>query len=64
MPGYTSDDLIDLLPEWYEVFPDHEIKMGFEITGDQVPILKDCIRTKSLKPLMDYLKALPKDTVY
>ena len=64
MPEYTNEDLSDLMPAWHKVFPDYEIKMGFDITGDQVPILKECIRTESLKPLKDYLKAIPKDLVY
>ena len=64
MPEYTTDDLIDLLPEWYEAFPEREIKIGFDITPEQVPLLKKCIRTGSLKPLDDYLASIPDDLVY
>ena len=58
------DDLFALEPEWYEVFPDYELAMGFEIGPDQVPLLKECIQTKTTKPLEDYLANLPTDRVY
>lgn len=39
--------------------PMSPLSIGFVIRGGQVPIVKECIKTKSLKPLNDYVKSLP-----
>ncbi len=57
---YTWQDLEDLAPEWYRLFGE-EMPKGFEVTPEQVPIIRECIRTKSQKPLDDYARSIPSD---
>ena len=60
---YTWEDLENLAPEWRRIFGE-DMAMGFEVTPYQVPIIRECIRTKSQKPLDDYVMSLPKDEQY
>ena len=61
--SYTWDDLAALAPEWFQVFGE-PMPMGFEVTPHQVPIIRECIRIRSQKPLGDYVLSLPKDQMY
>ena len=31
---------------------------GFEVTPDQVPVMRECLRARSRKPLEDYVASL------
>ena len=55
---YTWSDIEDLDPQWRELFGE-SVPMGFCITPAQVPILRECIRTRSQKPIDDYVRSLP-----
>ena len=60
---FTFDDLEALRPQWEETFG-MTMPMGFEVTPDQVPIMRECIRTKSRDPLKRYVDGLPANRVY
>lgn len=57
MADYTMDDLEALEPEWEKVFGDMMPK-GFEITPDQVPVMRQCIDERSQAPLEAYVATL------
>ncbi len=59
----TWSDLEKLAPDWYRTFGE-SMPMGFEVTPDQIDIIRDCIRQKSQKPLDDYVESLPKDVLF
>ena len=54
----TEAELDALAPDWFRVFGE-AMPRGFEIGPDQVPILKECLRTKSQKPLEAFVESLP-----
>ncbi len=60
---YTWDDLGELAPQWRETFGE-SMPYGFEVTPSIYEIMVECIRTKSQKPLDDYVMSLPKDEQY
>ena len=61
---YTWRDMIPLEREWYEAFGDDSMPQGFGVGPEQIPILKECIRLKSTKPIDDYLKyGLPEGAI-
>ena len=57
MMSYSWEDLEALRPEWERVF-NTGMPMGFEITPDQVPMMKQCIEEKSEAPLEAYIASL------
>ena len=63
MANYGIEDLVALRQDWERVFGS-SMPMGFEITPDQVPVIKKCIETESQKPLRDYIDSLPEDTTF
>ena len=63
MPTEKEIELLSLREPWEEVFGE-PMPMGFEITGDQVHIIRQCIDQKSQKPLEDYVNSLPADEDY
>ena len=63
MASYDIEDLVALRDEWRRVFGE-SMGMGFEITPEQVPMMKKCIETGSQKPLDDYIDSLPENTTY
>ena len=46
--------------KWPEVF-NEDLMIGFGIDIEQLPILKECLKKKSQKPLEDYFKEVLKD---
>ena len=46
--------LEDLAPQWEEAFGE-PMPMGFEVTPDMIPLMRRCIREKSMEPLDAYL---------
>lgn len=63
MPS-TAQDWVELSEQWSETFGE-ELVSGFEITEDQIPLLRKCIAQKSQRPLEDYIeRELAKGRVY
>ena len=62
-PEYTEVDLGALLESWLEMFSER-LSIGYVIGPAQVPIIKECLKTRSQKPLEDYIDSLPKDRLY
>lgn len=60
---YTWDDLADLCGPWREVFGE-DMPFGFEVNPCIYEIIAECIRTKSQKPLDDYIESLPPDILF
>ena len=57
-------ELEDLAPEWQAIFGE-PMPMGFEVTPDMIPLMKRCIREKTMEPLDAYLDlALADGRVY
>ena len=55
--------MIPLEGKWYETFGD-SMPQGFGVGPEQIPILKECIRLKSTKPIDDYLEdGLPEGAI-
>ena len=57
-------DLLALQDEWEAVFNGETMPWGFEVGPEQVPILRECIRKRSRRPLDAFVRSLPKDRVY
>lgn len=57
---YDWKDLDALRESWRRIFGE-EMGYGFEIGPDQVPMMKECLRLKSQKPLHDYIKEISKN---
>ncbi|MXW87561.1 MAG: hypothetical protein F4Z55_17360 [Boseongicola sp. SB0667_bin_21] len=51
------EDVERLRPRWRETF-NEEMPFGFEITLEDVPMLQECLRTKSREPLERHLATL------
>ena len=58
--NYTTDDLLALAPEWERVFGE-SMPFGFVIGPSDVPLMRQCIRERSMKPLDDHIKSLLAD---
>ena len=56
-------DIEALRDQWDELFGE-PVPMGWQIGPAQVPILRECIKKKSQKPLEDYIDSIPKDRDY
>ena len=54
---YTIEDVENLRPRWRETF-NVEMPFGFEISLEDVPVLVECLHTKSRKPLERHLETL------
>ena len=52
---YTWRDMTPLEGKWYETFGE-PMPQGFGVGPEQIPLIKECIRLKSMKPLDDYLR--------
>ena len=53
--AYTYDDLEALAPEWERVF--HEVMpMGFVVTPEHVPVIRQCIAQENQRPLDEYIE--------
>ena len=63
MAKYDWKDLEALRDEWWRVFGE-SMGMGFEITPEQVPMMKECIEKESQKPLEEYIDSIPADITY
>lgn len=64
MADYTWMDLEALRPEWEAAFDGAPMPMGFEVTPDQVPVLRKCIARKSQEPLDAYVSGLDEDLIF
>ena len=60
MVDYTDRDLSSLLLEWERIFG-KPMPRGFEVSPDQVPIIRECIEKRSTRPLSRYVESLPGD---
>ncbi len=63
MAKYDWKDLEDLRDDWFRLFGE-SMPMGFEITPEHVPMMKECIKKKSQKPLEEYIDSLPENTTF
>ena len=61
MAKYDWKDLEALRDDWWRVFGE-SMAMGFVITPEQVPMMKECIEKESQKPLQDYIDSFLKIT--
>ncbi len=52
-----------LAAEWYEMFGE-SMPWGFVIGPSQVPMLRQCIATRSQEPLQAYIESLDPDCDY
>ena len=58
---YTWSDLDALAHAWAETFGE-SLPMGFEVGPEQVPVMRECLRLRSQRPLEDYVRSLdPRD---
>jgi len=60
---YTWDDLDELRGPWRETF-NEEMAYGFDVHPGIYVIVAECIRTKSQKPLDDYIASIPDDVMF
>ena len=63
MSDYTDGDLSALAPEWERIFG-KPMPRGFEVTPDQVPIIRECIEKRSTRPLNRYVSSIPSTTLF
>ena len=57
-------DLLELQDEWEAVFNGDTMPWGFMIGPEQVPMLRECTRTRSQAPLRKFIRSLPEHRVY
>lgn len=60
---HTMEDIERLRPRWRETFSE-EMPFGFDVTLDDVPMLLECLHTKSRDPLERHLATLDPEVHY
>ena len=53
------EELGKIQQKWPRLF-NEELKIGFEIDVSQLPILRECVKNKTTKPLKKYLREVHK----
>lgn len=63
MASDVTQEVLDLMEEWRATFGEH-MPWGFEVSQNEIPILRQCIEQKSQQPIEDFVRSLPTDRVY
>lgn len=63
MTNDTTQEILDLKEAWQATFGE-PMPWGFEVGVNEIPILHQCIKLKSQRPIEDFVRSLPTDRTY